>query len=198
MRPRDKLHDIDGRLFQAAMWRTYATIAGAPEGTPNRYGYTRAYVIRTLGVTRELGIRRARVNLYLAHRLKAAPFHSGVAEHLPMYLEAIADGVFAHTCHKTDTRPSVDGPHNWQGQPQHCVGLLLMLLKAPCSNNGEWMQAGLIAGLKRGLKLEALIAAARADRRCYTLPELKRFYLRGIAKRAGIKRPRRARCKRST
>ncbi len=60
-RPRDKMHDIDGRLFQARMWRDYARQWGSP--------WARPWCQQILRVSREECIRRARINLYLARRL---------------------------------------------------------------------------------------------------------------------------------
>lgn len=56
MRPRDKMHDIDGRLFQAAAWRRYAT-------------KDRKWADVFLRKSRAECIRQARVNVYLARRL---------------------------------------------------------------------------------------------------------------------------------
>lgn len=60
--PRDLLHNVNGRLFQAAMWRRYATMW-------NSRGTDRLWVERVLKVSREECIRRARINCRLAHRL---------------------------------------------------------------------------------------------------------------------------------
>ena len=116
---------------------------------------------------------------------KAAPFHEGVAGSLPLYLVSIEEQTFAHTCHKTDTREGVDGPMNWDGRPKHCRGLLIMLAK---TGGDAWLQSGLMAGIRDGrLSLKELVAAAKADTRCYTLGEFRNFYLREIKKRAGIR-----------
>jgi len=73
---RDKLHTIDGRLFQARMWREYAIAwddARKPWGAPRlgRLGndYSLGWLENVLRISREECIRRARVNLYLARRL---------------------------------------------------------------------------------------------------------------------------------
>lgn len=57
--PRDRLHNILGRLFQAAMWRRYAVqwLAGDP------------WVREVLRASYRECLRRARVNAYLARRL---------------------------------------------------------------------------------------------------------------------------------
>lgn len=65
MRPRDQLHDINGRLFQAQMWRRYAATW---EGRP--YDLITALWCQVVpGWTYDGCMRRARVNLYLARRL---------------------------------------------------------------------------------------------------------------------------------
>jgi hypothetical protein len=57
-----------GRLFQAAMWRRYATDWDLPSGT-----FRRKWIERTFRTSRAECIRRARVNLYLARRLRRQP-----------------------------------------------------------------------------------------------------------------------------
>lgn len=57
--PRDRLHNIHGRLFQASMWRQYAKQWDA--GDP--------WVKQVLQVSRSECLRRCRINLYLASRL---------------------------------------------------------------------------------------------------------------------------------
>lgn len=57
--PRDKLHTVHSRLFQAAMWRKYARQWDA--GDP--------WVEQVLRVARRDCIRRCRINAYLARRL---------------------------------------------------------------------------------------------------------------------------------
>lgn len=77
---RDKLHTIDGRLFQARMWREYAQAwddARIPWTEPKpprqseaaKRGYSLGWLEKVLKVSRAECIRRARVNLYLARRL---------------------------------------------------------------------------------------------------------------------------------
>ena len=63
---RDKIRNIHGRLFQAAMWREYAK---ASLGLPNRFGYTWEYMQVVHRTSYTQCVRRARVNLYLARRL---------------------------------------------------------------------------------------------------------------------------------
>jgi hypothetical protein len=60
--PRDKLHSVHGRLFQAKMWRNYARAWDCRD----------PFVVHILRVPRSECVRRARVNLYLAHRLNRA------------------------------------------------------------------------------------------------------------------------------
>ena len=62
--PRDKLHNVHGRLFQARRWREYAMQWDLAE-----FGISREWVRLVLRVPRAECLRRARVNLYLAHRL---------------------------------------------------------------------------------------------------------------------------------
>lgn len=124
--------------------------------------------------------------------LKTSPFHQGVAESMVQYLESMEDGTFAHTCHKTDNRPAVDGPRNHKGDTQHCVGALLMLMKTGNQKpkrrrkTWNWMQRGLMYGLTtRRLSNEKFSALSReADRRkdVFTVNEMIVFYLHGIAK----------------
>lgn len=78
-RPRPPM-SLHGRLFQARMWREYAStydgrkldrgFCGWPHG--HRVIIDREWVERILGKGREELIRRARVNLYLAKRLRRA------------------------------------------------------------------------------------------------------------------------------
>jgi hypothetical protein len=58
---------IDGRLFQAGMWRQYA---GAFRGLPTSTGVGKRWLENVAHKTREECVRRARVNLYLARRLR--------------------------------------------------------------------------------------------------------------------------------
>ena len=64
--PRDKLHDAHGRLFQAAMWREYAM---AWDGKSARAGIGHEWMEKVSRISRTECLRRARVNVYLAHRL---------------------------------------------------------------------------------------------------------------------------------
>jgi hypothetical protein len=64
--PRDKMHNVHGRLFQARMWREYAM---AWDGRPTRTGVGRDWMEKISRTSRHECIRRARVNLYLARRL---------------------------------------------------------------------------------------------------------------------------------
>jgi hypothetical protein len=64
--PRDKLHNLHGRLFQAKMWRQYAM---AWDGKPTPTGVDRAWMEQISRTSREECLRRARINLYLARRL---------------------------------------------------------------------------------------------------------------------------------
>jgi hypothetical protein len=57
---------VDGRLFQARMWREYAAAWG---GRRTSWGISQKWVQNILQVSRDECLRRARVNVYLAHRL---------------------------------------------------------------------------------------------------------------------------------
>jgi hypothetical protein len=64
--PRDKLHTIHGRLFQAGMWREYAMTW---HGRRTRTGVDQQWCEQIGRMTYQGCLRRARVNLYLARRL---------------------------------------------------------------------------------------------------------------------------------
>lgn len=57
--------NVDGRLFQARMWREYAM---AWDGKVTRHGIGREWVEHILRVSRKECLRRARINVYLARR----------------------------------------------------------------------------------------------------------------------------------
>lgn len=57
---------VNGRLFQAAMWREYAMTW---HGRPTRTGIDRRWCEEIGRMTYEGCLRRARVNVYLARRL---------------------------------------------------------------------------------------------------------------------------------
>jgi len=63
-----------GRLFQAASWRRYAADWNLPE-----WNYRRGWVEKVLQHSKAYCIRRARVNLYLAYRLR----RDGLVKRLP-------------------------------------------------------------------------------------------------------------------
>lgn len=114
--------------------------------------------------------------------LKASPFHEGVAENLVQTTEAIMAHRFTHTCHKTDSRPSVDGPRTWPGKVKHCAGALLMLLK---TGNGLDLQLPLLQAIEAGkFDIKEMTARAKADRSVFTVPGLLKFYANGMARRA--------------
>ena len=114
---------------------------------------------------------------------KRAPFHEGVAGSLPNYVERIESHQFAHTCHKTDRRPECDGPHTWDGKPEHCAGALMMLLK---TGDGKDLQLPLLEALQEGkFDVEEMTRLAKANKNVFTLRELLDFYLEEIGKRAG-------------
>lgn len=113
--------------------------------------------------------------------VKDSAFHQGVARHLPDTLRAIETGTFAHTCHKTDPRPSCDGPHLHDGPVQHCAGAIIMLFK---SQNGRWMQAPLIKAFsEKRVDLNYFEELANRDRRVWSVKAMARFYIRELSKR---------------
>lgn len=111
--------------------------------------------------------------------LRTSPFHEGVAGSIPKTMEAIEAGAFAHTCHKTDCRPSVDGPRTWRGRTKHCAGALMMLLK---TGKGLDLQLPLLQSLEQG-KWDAkeMTARAKADKRVFTVGQFIAFYARELA-----------------
>jgi hypothetical protein len=113
--------------------------------------------------------------------LKSSPFHEGVAESLASYAESIEMGVFAHTCHRTDNRPTCDGPQNWKGErPKHCAGAIICLLK---TGKGKDLQMPLLQAAERGdLDIRKMTAIAAADTRVFTLPQMLAFYANQLAK----------------
>lgn len=64
---RDKLHNVNGRLFQARLWRQYAR--AIKYDIPTDTGVGRQWCLVIGRMTYNKCMRRARVNLYLAHRL---------------------------------------------------------------------------------------------------------------------------------
>lgn len=106
--------------------------------------------------------------------LRTTPFHQGVAGSLPLLMQSIVDGQAAHTCHKTDNRPSCDGPRNYPGPPQHCAGLILMLLK---TGRGMDLQLPMLQAAEAGkLDLQQMTALAKRSPQVFTLGLLLAFY----------------------
>ena len=69
-----KMMTVDGRLFQARMWREYAMAwDGRPTSTT---GVGRAWVEGILRVPRSECLRRARVNVMLARRMLRRQRHN--------------------------------------------------------------------------------------------------------------------------
>lgn len=114
--------------------------------------------------------------------LKTSPFHEGVAGSLPLYMQSIQDGEFAHTCHKTDNRPGCDGPRNWHGeQPQHCVGAILMLMK---TGKGMDLQLPLLRAAEAGkIDLREMMDRAKKAANVFTVFELLKFYGRKLGEK---------------
>lgn len=112
--------------------------------------------------------------------LRTSPFHQGVASAIPKHVEAIQAGAFAHTCHKTDCRPSVDGPKTFKGRAKHCAGALMMLLK---TGKGFDLQLPLLQALEQGkFDCRDMLARAKADQRVFTLSQFLAFYERRLGK----------------
>lgn len=106
--------------------------------------------------------------------LRTSPFHQGVASGAPLLLQAIGENMAAHTCHKTDNRASCDGPRNYPGNPQHCAGIILMLLK---TGKGMDLQIPLLKAADAGkLDLEKMMALSKKSPKVYRLGEFIRFY----------------------
>jgi hypothetical protein len=113
--------------------------------------------------------------------LKTSPYHSGVAGSLPAYMESIQNQCFAHTCHKTDNRPSVDGPKNYGGKVKHCAGAILMLLK---TGKAMDLQLPLLEAAERGdLDLHAMSELAKHSPQVFTVWELIRWYGKKVRER---------------
>jgi hypothetical protein len=122
--------------------------------------------------------------------LKSSPFHDGVCESLPQYLDSINMNVFAHTCHKTDNRGSVDGPQNFKGErAKHCAGAIICLLK---TGKGKDLQLPLLQAAERGaIDLDEMSRIAASDVEVFTLAEMLAFYANGLQARARKLRRRR-------
>ena len=105
--------------------------------------------------------------------LRTSPFHQGVASGAPLLVQAISNNGAAHTCHKTDNRPSCDGPRNYPGDPQHCAGFLLMLLK---TGRGFDLQIPLLQAAEAGkLDLEKMMALSKRSPKVFRLSEFLAF-----------------------
>lgn len=62
---------VDGRLFQARMWREYAMAWDGRKPSFASYPawFARVYLESVIGVSRDQCLRRSRINVYLARRL---------------------------------------------------------------------------------------------------------------------------------
>jgi hypothetical protein len=106
--------------------------------------------------------------------LRSSPPHHGVARGIPQVIFSIDAGTFAHTCHKTDNRPSCDGPRNFDGPTRHCAGAVLMLLK---TGQGKDLQLPLLQAAEQGkLDLAEMTARAKASPNVFTLRGFLVFY----------------------
>jgi hypothetical protein len=120
--------------------------------------------------------------------LRTSPYHEGVASSIPDYVQSIQDGNFAHTCHKTDNRDAVDGPKNFEGKTQHCVGAILMLLK---TGKGMDLQLPLLQAAERGeIDLKVMAERAKEAKHFFTLWEMLKFYADELKKRISNPRAR--------
>jgi hypothetical protein len=119
--------------------------------------------------------------------LKTSPFHEGVAKNLVSYFDTIDAGRFAHTCHKTDNRPSCDGPKNWNAAlAQVCAGSVMMLLK---TGQGKDLQIPLLQAAERGdLDLKEMTRRTHADDRVFTTWQMLAFYAKGVAEALAFRR----------
>ncbi len=123
--------------------------------------------------------------------LRTSPYHEGVAGSLPGYADSIQDHRFAHTCHKTDCRPTVDGPRTFKGTAKHCAGALMMLLK---TGNGVDLQVPLLEALQADKwDYKEMETRAQADDRVFRLPELLEFYAIELGKRVAVNNKRKLR-----
>lgn len=118
---------------------------------------------------------------------KSSPFHGGVATNIPSYVDTIEGGIFAHTCHKTDTSPQCDGPVRGmeaERPAKHCAGAILMLLK---TGDGKDLQLPLLKAAEAGkIDVHRMAEVAKDSPDVFTLREFLVFYVREIAKRAGV------------
>lgn len=107
--------------------------------------------------------------------LRTSPYHGGVAKSLPDYIDSIQSGCFAHTCHKTDRRPTCDGPHAFKGEnPKHCAGAILMLLK---TGHGMDLQIPMLVAAEAGkLDIDDMAARAKRSPDVFNVLELLDFY----------------------
>lgn len=104
---------------------------------------------------------------------KSSPFHEGVAAGCLDLMNMIEDGVFAHTCHKTDDRSDSKEGKRWPGRVKHCVGSLYMLIK---SGEGKDLQRPLLQAIANGqVDVEDLTRRALTDEECFTLSEFLAF-----------------------
>jgi hypothetical protein len=90
-----------------------------------------------------------------------APDHEGICGSLPELVKSIEAGTFAHTCHKTDKRPTCDGPvagdaGSYRGPTEHCAGALHFVFRAQ-----RWMQHAILKADDDG-KLDIVDVEARA------------------------------------
>lgn len=112
-----------------------------------------------------------------------APDHIGVAKSIPGYVEAIESNRFAHTCHKTDNRPSVDGPRNHQGAVQHCAGALHFLIRS-----GHELQLPFVEAVQAGkVSYKPLRRRARRDESIFaSVRELLLYYLEMVKRQVTV------------
>lgn len=129
--------------------------------------------------------------------LRTSPFHEGVAGSIPGMMESIANNTFSHSCHKTDNRPTCDGPRNYVGEtPEHCAGSILMLLK---TGRGFDLQLPFLKAADEGkVDIVEWARRAKAANNVFTVPEMLRFYTKHLARhirRDRLKKERRKKCR---
>ena len=109
------------------------------------------------------------------------PAHEGIAVSIPEYADHIKEGIFSHTCHKTDARSDglVDG---YEGPIQHCAGSLIFMLKMKAP-----IQVAMLDPLADG-RLD-LSRYDKADPRVFrSVSDLVKHFLPAMKKRLAIRK----------
>jgi len=79
---------VDGRLFQARMWRRYAMDWDLPD-----WHIRRRWVEHTLGISRDDCLRRARINVRLAKRINKQRKMDRLRQRLRSLADTIGDRI---------------------------------------------------------------------------------------------------------